>query len=183
MAEATTVLGPAAIAERLEQLADGLAARLGPADAPVAFVGIREGGDVLATRLAEGLRRRGVEVGGVGALDITLYRDDFGHRRHWPSVRASEINESLDNRTVVLVDDVLFTGRTVRAALEALLDWGRPARVLLAVLVDRGHRQLPIQPDVVGWTIETPRDALCVARFVEQGALRDEVVMTEERHA
>lgn len=174
------ILDGTAIARALDELADGVAAA---ASGPLVLVGIREGGDVLAARLGERLTARGHTVTSVGALDITLYRDDFGHRRHWPSVRASEIDEALDDRTVVLVDDVLFTGRTVRAALEALLAWGRPARVLLVVLVDRGYRQLPIQPDLAGHRLDVPRDALCVARFVEQGAAGDEVVLTEAVHA
>lgn len=144
---------------------------------PPVFVGIREGGDVLAERLAAAYISAGRAVAGTGVLDITLYRDDFGHRRYWPDVRASEIDVPLDDAVVVLVDDVLFTGRTVRAALEALLSYGRPRRVLLAVLVDRGHRELPIQADVVGRRVAPDRDALCICRFREQGAAQDEVVV------
>ena len=180
MAEQQIIMDGPAIAKALDGLADGVAAA---ATESMVLIGIREGGDVLAARLGERLEQRGRNVSSVGALDITLYRDDFGHRSHWPSVRSSEVHEALDDRTVVLVDDVLFTGRTVRAALEALLAWGRPARVLLAVLVDRGHRQLPIQPDFVGHRLDLPRDALCLARFVEQGAAVDQIVLTEAGHA
>lgn len=158
-----------AIAQRVRELAPG----------PLVLVGIREGGDVLAERLAAKLRAMAVKIEAVGALDITLYRDDFGHRNHWPDVRASFIDFSLEGKTVILVDDVLFTGRTIRAALEALLDYGRPARVLLAVLIDRGHRQLPIQADIVGRSLKVDRDLLCLAKFREQGAERDQVILQE----
>ena len=93
----------------------------------------------------------------VGAVDITLYRDDLGQAERWPVLRGTEIPFDLDGAEVVLVDDVLFTGRTVRAALNAICDLGRPACIRLAVLVDRGHREIPIQPDVVGLTVATDR--------------------------
>src|SRR5262249_33894009 len=93
----------------------------------------------------------------VGAVDITLYRDDLGHGERWPVLRGTEIAFDLDGAEVVLVDDVLFTGRTVRAALNAICDLGRPACICLAALVDRGHRELPIQPDVVGLVVKTDR--------------------------
>ena len=96
----------------------------------------------------------------VGSLDIGLYRDDLTRRVDPPRIRPSDIPANIDGATVVLVDDVLFTGRSIRAALDALLDYGRPARVRLAVLVDRGHRELPIRPDFVGKNIPTavPQD-------------------------
>ena len=112
---------------------------------------VAEGGG----RLAEAIREfEGVAVP-VGALDIGLYRDDVTRRSAPPPIRPSEIPVSIDGATVVLVDDVLFTGRSIRAALDALLDFGRPARVRLAVLIDRGHRELPIRPDFVGKNIPT----------------------------
>lgn len=115
----------------------------------LALVGIVTRGDLLAKRLAACIQRiEGVEVP-LGKLDISLYRDDFA--THFsPEVHATEIPFNLDDKTVVLVDDVLFSGRTIRAALDALMDIGRPACVQLAVLVDRGHRQLPIRADYVG---------------------------------
>ena len=122
------------------------------------LVGVRSRGVPLAERLARELRvLLGQEIE-VGALDITLYRDDLGHSEHWPVLRGTEIPFDVDGAEVVLVDDVLFTGRTVRAALNAICDLGRPACIRLAVLVDRGHRELPIQPDVVGLTVETNRN-------------------------
>jgi pyrimidine operon attenuation protein/uracil phosphoribosyltransferase len=94
----------------------------------------------------------------VGAVDITLYRDDVGQVDRWPVLHGTEIPFDVDGAEIVLVDDVLFTGRTVRAALNTVCDLGRPARVRLAVLIDRGHRELPVQPDVVGLTVATERD-------------------------
>ncbi len=124
---------------------------------PLYLVGIRSRGVPLAERLATEMRvllDREVEV---GAVDITLYRDDLGEGERWPVLRGTEIDFALDGAEVVLVDDVLFTGRTVRAALNAICDLGRPACIRLAVLVDRGHREIPIHPDVVGLTVTTDR--------------------------
>lgn len=118
---------------------------------PFHLVGIRTRGVTLALRLArvleESLHLKEIAV---GAVDITLYRDDLRSVERWPVLRGTEIPFDVDGSEVILVDDVLFTGRTVRAALNAICDLGRPALVRLAVLIDRGHRELPIQPDVVG---------------------------------
>jgi pyrimidine operon attenuation protein/uracil phosphoribosyltransferase len=127
-------------------------------DVALYLVGIRSRGVPLAERLAHKLRQligRNVEV---GAVDITLYRDDLGQADHWPVLHGTEIPFGIDNAEVVLVDDVLFTGRTIRAALNAICDLGRPARIRLAALVDRGHREFPIQPDVVGFFVTTDRN-------------------------
>lgn len=121
----------------------------------LAIVGIRSRGDALAARLREEIKRNeGVEVP-LGAIDITLYRDDLTRIGYAPVVRRSELGFSVDDRVVVLVDDVLFTGRTIRAAMDALVDYGRPRAIRLAVLVDRGHRELPIRPDHVGKNVPT----------------------------
>jgi pyrimidine operon attenuation protein / uracil phosphoribosyltransferase len=124
----------------------------------VVLVGLQRGGVWIAERLAEALSRiePGVEVP-CGAIDVSLHRDDYGLRPVVPAGRST-IPVPLDGAVVVLVDDVLFTGRTVRAALDALADYGRPAAVQLAVLVDRGHRELPIRPDFVGKNLPTRRD-------------------------
>lgn len=115
----------------------------------LALVGILTRGDILARRLAEIIYDiEGVHVP-VGSLDISLYRDD-AHIGNLPQLRGTDILFNIDNKTIVLVDDVLFTGRTIRAALDALMDFGRPARIQLAILVDRGHRELPIRADFVG---------------------------------
>lgn len=124
-------------------------------DVPLRLVGIRTRGFPLAFRLAEALSRMIGEPVPVGAVEITLYRDDLDKGARWPVLRGTEIAFDVDGVEIVLVDDVLFSGRTVRAALNAICDLGRPAVVRLAVMVDRGHRELPIQPDVVGINLET----------------------------
>ena len=136
----------------LRRLADEIAGRL--QDEPLVVLGIRSRGLPLAERIGAALPPRNGKAVPVGALDITLYRDDISQRAGSPIVRPTEIPFSLKDKTVVLVDDVLYTGRTIRAALDALLDHGRPNKVLLAVLVDRGGRELPIQGDFVGLALE-----------------------------
>jgi len=144
----------------------------------VALVGIAARGDDLARRLAGEIRRiEGVEVP-VGSLDITFYRDDIGLRAEAPEVHQTQIGFDISDRAVVLVDDVLFTGRTIRAALDALVDFGRPRSIQLAVLVDRGHRELPIRPDFVGKNVPTRRDEDVAVRLVEVDG-EDAVVVTE----
>lgn len=121
------------------------------------FVGIKTRGVYLAQRLAKRMEQlEGVKVP-VGTLDITLYRDDRHRSDHKvePEVKTTDLGVDINDKHVILVDDVLFTGRTVRAALDALMDMGRPKRISLAVLVDRGHRELPIRPDFVGKNIPT----------------------------
>jgi len=119
-------------------------------------VGIRRRGVELARKLAEHLERTGVGPVETGSLDITLYRDDFEQVGPRPVIGPTEIPGEITDRRVVLVDDVLFTGRTVRAALDELADFGRPRRIELCVLVDRGGRELPIQPDYVGARLQVP---------------------------
>ena len=114
------------------------------------LVGVRSRGVPLAQRLARAMAKASGTAPPVGALDISLYRDDFTTIAPQPITKGTEIPFTIDGRTVVLVDDVLFTGRTVRCALDELIDFGRPARIELAVLVDRGHRELPIRADYVG---------------------------------
>lgn len=121
----------------------------------IAIVGIRTRGATLAGRLVEKIEEIEGKRVPLGALDVTLYRDDFRMRLKQPVVQVTEINFDIDDIGVILVDDVLYTGRTVRAALEALMEFGRPASVQLAVLVDRGHKELPIHADYVGKNIPT----------------------------
>jgi pyrimidine operon attenuation protein/uracil phosphoribosyltransferase len=124
----------------------------------VVLVGIAARGDDLARRMAEELRGiEAVEVP-VGVLDITFYRDDIGLRGEAPEVHQTLIPFDVSGKTVILVDDVLYTGRTIRAAMDALMDLGRPRAIQLAVLVDRGHRELPIRPDYVGKNVPTRAD-------------------------
>jgi pyrimidine operon attenuation protein/uracil phosphoribosyltransferase len=125
--------------------------------AGLVLVGIANRGDDLARRLADEIERIEGSAVPVGVLDITFYRDDIGLRAEAPEVHETRIDVGITDRTVVLVDDVLFTGRTIRAAMDALTDFGRPARIRLAVLVDRGHRELPIRADFVGKNLPTRR--------------------------
>lgn len=142
----------------LDDLADQIAGLVSP-DQPFHLVGIRTRGEILAERLRPMLTARGRDLAGYGALDITLYRDDLSEIGPRPLVRPTVLNFEIDKRPLILVDDVLFTGRTVRAALDALADYGRPSAVRLAVLVDRGGRELPIQPDAVALELgELPTD-------------------------
>jgi pyrimidine operon attenuation protein/uracil phosphoribosyltransferase len=140
----------------------------------LALVGVRSRGVPLARRLARLVREAAGAEPALGALDISLYRDDFTSLAAQPITKGTDILFSIDGRTVVLVDDVLYTGRTVRAAIDQLIDFGRPARIELAVLVDRGHRELPIRADYVGRSVATAReDAVQVLVQEEDG--RDEV--------
>jgi pyrimidine operon attenuation protein/uracil phosphoribosyltransferase len=124
----------------------------------LALVGIAARGDDLARRLAGEIERIEGATVPVGVLDITFYRDDIGYRAEAPEVHETRVEFDITGRTVILVDDVLFTGRTIRAALDALVDFGRPTAIQLAVLVDRGHRELPIRADFVGKNVPTKRD-------------------------
>jgi pyrimidine operon attenuation protein / uracil phosphoribosyltransferase len=139
----------------------------------LALIGIQTRGVPLARRLARLIEERAGVEPALGAVDITFYRDDVTVRggeaplAAQPLVRATQLDFPLDGRTVVLVDDVLYTGRTIRAAIEALFDYGRPARVQLAVLVDRGHRELPIRPDYVGKNLPTARGERIQVQLVE----------------
>ena len=123
---------------------------------PVALVGIRSRGDEVAERLLNILSEEDRELS-FGVLDISLYRDDFEHLHENPALQESDISFPVDGAHIILVDDVIFTGRTIRAALDALSDYGRPAKVELAVLIDRGHREMPVQPDYVGISLDTRR--------------------------
>jgi pyrimidine operon attenuation protein/uracil phosphoribosyltransferase len=151
---ATIYLGPEELSRTIRRLGHEIVEN-NKGTGGLVLVGLLSRGYPLARRLAAAIREfEGVEVP-VGALDIGLYRDDVTRRGAPPPVRPSDIPGSIDGKTIVLVDDVLFTGRSIRAALDALLDFGRPARVRLAVMVDRGHRELPIRPDFVGKNIPT----------------------------
>ena len=121
------------------------------------LIGIQRRGVVLAQRLADAIAEAERVRVPVGALDISLYRDDLSELASYPIVRSTELPIDINDRTVVLIDDVLFTGRTVRAAMDALIDFGRPRAIRLAVLVDRGHRELPIRADHVGRNLPTAR--------------------------
>jgi pyrimidine operon attenuation protein / uracil phosphoribosyltransferase len=136
-------------------------------DGAIALVGIQRRGAHLAKRLHALTSELLEPVVPLGTVDISFYRDDFAIRPSAPMVHATELEFSVDGRTIVIVDDVLYTGRTVRAAIDEVFDFGRPARVQLAVLVDRGHRELPIRPDYVGKNIPTSQEQRVNVRVQE----------------
>lgn len=156
-------------------LAEGLLRRH-PSLEGVVLVGIRTGGAFLAQRLQGVVQALTGTRLPCGIMDITLYRDDWTRLNGKPRVGRTEIDFSVDGQAVVLVDDVLYTGRTVRAALDALVDLGRPRRIELMVLVDRGQRELPIQPDYVGATLALEPGEMADVLLTEAGAARDQVV-------
>jgi pyrimidine operon attenuation protein / uracil phosphoribosyltransferase len=150
----------------------------------VAVVGIHRRGAVLGARLRDLVAELVGEPVPLGDIDISFYRDDVGIRGpdYQPVVHASHIDFPVEDTTIVLVDDVLYTGRTVRAAIDALFDYGRPSRVQLAVLADRGHRELPIRPDYVGKNLPTSRGERVNVRVEELDGV-DEVGIAEAQHA
>ena len=144
----------------------------------VALVGIRTRGVPLAARIAEEIQKiENVEVP-VGSLDITLYRDDLTTMGYNPVIHGTEIDFDITGKHIVLVDDVLYTGRTIRAALDAIIDMGRPNSIQLAVLIDRGHRELPIRADYAGKNVPTSRRETIEVALQEEGK-EDEVILGE----
>ena len=131
------------------------------------IIGIRTRGYVLAERIAEAIKRIDGAALPVGALDITLYRDDLSVVAEQPVIHNTEIDFDIEDKIVVLVDDVLYTGRTIRSALDALVDFGRPKSIQLAILVDRGHRELPIRADYVGKNLPTSQNELVQLKLEE----------------
>ena len=142
------------------------------------LVGIRRRGVPLATRMADKIREFEGAQPALGSLDITLYRDDLSTVDHQPVVGATEIPVAINGKVVVLVDDVLYTGRTVRAAMDALIDFGRPRSIQLAVVIDRGHRQLPIRADFVGKNVPTSKKEVIGVKLQEIDTI-DAVVIKE----
>jgi pyrimidine operon attenuation protein / uracil phosphoribosyltransferase len=171
-ASGKSILDADALARTLSRIAHEII-EANPDLAEVALVGIQTRGVPLAHRLARLIEERAGTAPELGAVDITFHRDDVSVRggeaplSPQPVVRATQLDFPLEGRTVVLVDDVLYTGRTIRAAIEALFDYGRPARVQLAVLVDRGHRELPIRPDYVGKNLPTARGERIQVQLLE----------------
>jgi pyrimidine operon attenuation protein/uracil phosphoribosyltransferase len=183
-ASATVLLDAEAISKALRRIAHEIVE--GNADLErLALVGIQTRGVPLASRLRRLVAERSGAELALGALDITFHRDDVHVRDgarapgRQPVLRATSIPFSLEGLTVVLVDDVLYTGRTIRAAIDALLDFGRPARVQLAVLVDRGHRELPIRPDYVGKNLPTSRGERIQVELVEVDEI-DAILLVSE---
>jgi pyrimidine operon attenuation protein / uracil phosphoribosyltransferase len=178
--EKAQVLDDTALDRALTRIAHEILERNGGAK-DLAFVGLRTRGVTLAHRLAAKLAAIDGATVPVGTLDITLYRDDLDMRGA-PVVRGTDIPFSIKNKTVVLVDDVLYTGRTIRAALDALIDLGRPNMIQLAILIDRGHRELPIRPDFIGKNLPTSKRESVAVRMREHDG-EDRVVIEEPEEA
>jgi pyrimidine operon attenuation protein/uracil phosphoribosyltransferase len=174
--EKAQVLDEAALDRALTRIAHEIVEQAGGGD--IALVGVKTRGVTLARRIAQKIATIEASAPAVGALDITLYRDDLRLKAEQPVVRGTEIPFPVRGRTVVLVDDVLFTGRTIRAAMDALMDLGRPRAIRLAVLVDRGHRELPIRPDYVGKNLPTSRRETVAVMLAEHDGV-DRVVIQE----
>jgi pyrimidine operon attenuation protein / uracil phosphoribosyltransferase len=164
------------IAEVLDEIAEEITAATA-ADVSLALVGVRSRGEILAQRLQKLIQDKRAGKVELGTLDITLYRDDLNQMSYQqPEVRTTEIDFGIDDRLIVLVDDVLKTGRSVRAAMDALIDLGRPQAIRLAVLIDRGSRELPIRADYVGKTLEVPLDET-VQVYLHEVDEKEEVVV------
>ena len=175
--EKAQVLDEGALERALIRIAHEIVEKNG-GTADLTFVGLRTRGVTLAQRLADRVAAIDGVKPPVGALDITLYRDDLGLKAEQPVVRGTEIPFDVTGKTVILVDDVLFTGRTIRAALDAIMDLGRPRAIQLAILVDRGHRELPIRPDYIGKNLPTSRRETVAVRLKEHDG-EDRVVIEE----
>ena len=145
------------------------------------LVGIQRGGVFLAERLALKIRQIEKKTVPVGSLDIAFYRDDLNIRKDQPLVRTTEVPCEINELKIILVDDVLFTGRSIRAAMDALMDLGRPSTIQLAVLIDRGHRELPIKPDYVGKNIPTSLQENIEVKFEEDGTAYKVIIEKADR--
>jgi pyrimidine operon attenuation protein / uracil phosphoribosyltransferase len=178
--ERREILDAAGLERTLQRMALELAEGIPQEGRPLYLVGVRTGGAHLAQRLCSMLAQAGEPRPLLGAVDISLYRDDVFRGLPKPEIGPTELPEPIDGRTVVLVDDVLFTGRTIRAAMDVLADYGRPRAVKLAALVDRGRRELPIQPDVVGVVVETTAGESVRVMLSERGE-GDRVILRERR--
>jgi pyrimidine operon attenuation protein/uracil phosphoribosyltransferase len=174
MSEATPILNAQAMQRALARIAHEIAER-NELGSEVALVGIQKGGVPLAKRLAGLLTVIWSEPIRIGSLDVSMHRDDLDQRVA-PELQPTAIDFNVNGKTIILVDDVLFSGRTVRAAMDALNDFGRPKQIQLAVLVDRGHRELPIKADFVGKNVPTSLNEEVHVRLSEMGGV-DEVVL------
>jgi pyrimidine operon attenuation protein / uracil phosphoribosyltransferase len=176
--ERRELLDAAGIARTLRRVAHEIAERVPQSERPLYLVGVRTGGAYLAHRLCDMLAAAGEGKPVLGAVDISLYRDDVFHGLPKPEIGPTDLPAPIDGRTIILVDDVLFTGRTIRAAMDVLADYGRPRAVKLAALVDRGLRELPIQPDFVGLAVQTTARESVRVMLAERGE-PDRVVLRE----
>jgi pyrimidine operon attenuation protein/uracil phosphoribosyltransferase len=178
MPETSVILDATAIQRALTRIAHEIAERNEVGD-DVVLIGIPIGGDHLAARLAKTLAGIWNHAVPVGILDVNMHRDDLDQRAA-PTIHPTVIPFDVTGKTVVLVDDVLFSGRTTRAAMDALNDFGRPKKIQLAVLIDRGHRELPIKADFVGKNVPTALDEKISLRLVESGAAQDEALLQKK---
>ena len=178
MSESTVILNATAIQRTLTRVAHEIAER-NEASSEVVLVGIQRGGVPLAQRLSAILSTIWQQPVPTGSLDVSMHRDDLDQRAA-PKIQPTVIPFVVTGKTVVLVDDVLFSGRTIRAAMDALNDFGRPKEIQLAVLIDRGHRELPIKADFVGKNVPTAREEKVSMRLTEAGAKEDEVVLEKK---
>ena len=178
MSESTVILNATAIQRTLTRVAHEIAER-NEAGSEVVLVGIQRGGVPLAQRLSAILSTIWQQPVPTGSLDVSMHRDDLDQRAA-PKIQPTVIPFDVTGKTVVLVDDVLFSGRTIRAAMDALNDFGRPKEIQLAVLIDRGHRELPIKADFVGKNVPTAREEKVSMRLTEAGAKEDEVVLEKK---
>jgi len=173
-----TVMDAAEIQRALTRIAHEIVERNRGAE-DLVLIGIRTGGIYLAERIARKIAEVEKAEIPLGELDVTLYRDDLNTRKGNPTVKRTHIPTDLNDRKVVLVDDVLYTGRTIRAALDSLMDFGRPRLIQLAVLIDRGHRELPIRPDYIGKNLPTGVDEKVEVNLEEQGE-KDQVLLCRD---
>ena len=180
LVERREILDEAGLARTLRRMAHEIAERIPPDERPLYIVGIRTGGAYLAHRLRQLVAEAGEGHPLLGAVDITLYRDDVFRGLPKPEIGPTELPEPVDGKTIVLVDDVLYTGRTVRAAMDVLADYGRARAIKLAVLIDRGRRELPVQPDFVGAVVQTTARESVRVMLKERGE-PDRVVLRERR--
>lgn len=179
-AQPREILDAAKVSRALEDMSSYVLKRFDLSTGDVALVGIQTRGVVLAQRIQNAIKqKKNVELP-LGALDITLYRDDVNTSGLQPIVRETHLNFEIDDKHVVLIDDVFFTGRTVRAALDELMDFGRPKTITLAVLIDRGHREIPVVPDFAAIKIPTERTE-SVNLYLTETDQREEIVVYESQ--
>lgn len=180
LTERRELLDAAALSRTLRRMALEIVEMVPSDERPLYLVGVRTGGAYLANRLCDLLVSAGEPKPLLGAVDISLYRDDVFHGLPKPEIGPTDLPGPIEGRTVVLVDDVLYTGRTIRAAMDVLADYGRPRAVKLVALIDRGRRELPIQPDVVGVRVDTTASESVRVHLSERGEV-DRVVLRERR--
>jgi pyrimidine operon attenuation protein / uracil phosphoribosyltransferase len=177
------ILSKEEIAQHIQEIADQIVSKHGPGK-EIILIGIRTGGAFLAARLQKALVESGAPTPPLGILDITLYRDDWTKIDSVPIVGKTELPFSIDDKRLILVDDVLYTGRTVRAAMGALMDYGRPKKIELAILADRGtdYRELPIEPDYTGGTWSTSAEET-INVYLEEAGYEDHVAIEKKKAA